>query len=201
MSNLSVRGVGRRRGLSITFANVRGLRRNLASVEHYLTTSLPNLLLLSETKLDRDSFSSNLNVSNYNFFHNFRLNGGVCAYINISNPVTHLVNLESPNYDVLWLKICLPTTTIILCFCYCSPNGTDFPVFFQYLTTSHETVISSHPNAEVLYLGDFNVHHTEWLGSSHTDTGGREAKSFSILKIWSSCLENPHTFQIVLTNS
>src|ERR1044072_3227343 len=133
MPNLSVRGAGRGRGLSITFANVRGLRSNLASVEHYLTTSLPNLLLLSETQLDRDSFSSNLNVSNYNFFHNFRLNGGVCAYININTPVTRLVNLESPNFDVIWLKICLPTTTIILCFCYCSPNGTDFPVFFNTL--------------------------------------------------------------------
>src|ERR1700755_2032418 len=133
MPNLSGRGAGRRRGLSITFANVRGLRSNLASVEHYLTTSLPNLLLLSETQLDRDSFSSNLNVSNYNFFHNLRLNGGVCAYININTPVTRLVNLESPNLDVLWLKICLPTTTIILCLCYCSPNGTVFQFFFNIL--------------------------------------------------------------------
>src|SRR6201990_1199018 len=114
MPSLSVRGVGRRRGLSITFANVRGLRSNLASVEHYLTTSRPNLLLLSEIQLDRDSFSSNLNVSNYNFFHNFRLNGGVCAYININTPVTRLVNLESPNFDDLWLKICLPTTTVFV---------------------------------------------------------------------------------------
>ncbi|KAL7632569.1 UNVERIFIED_CONTAM: hypothetical protein RMT77_017072 [Armadillidium vulgare] len=181
MSNMSDCGVGRRRGLSITFANVLGLRSNLAFVEHHLTTPRPNLSLLSETQLEWDSFSSNLNVSNCNFFHNFRLNGGVGAYININTPVTHLVNLESPNFDVSWLKICLPTSTIILCFCYCSSNGTDFPVLFQYLTTSHETDTSSNPNAELLYLGDFNVHHTEWLGFSYTDTGGREAKSFRIL--------------------
>src|SRR6201990_2882052 len=67
------------------------------------------------------------------FFHNFRLNGRVCAYININTPVTRLVNLESPNFDVLWVKIFFPTTTIILCFCYFSPNGTDFPVFFNIL--------------------------------------------------------------------
>src|ERR1044072_2250449 len=124
MSNLSDRGVGRRLGLSITFANVRGLRSNLASVKHYLTTSRLNLLLLSETQLDRDYFSSNLNVSNYNFFYNFRLNGGVCAYININTPVTSLVNLESLNFDVLWLKICLPTPTIIFCFCSRSEEHT-----------------------------------------------------------------------------
>src|ERR1051325_6179868 len=112
MPNLGVRGAGRRRRLFFSFVKVRGLCFNIASVEHYLTASRPNLLLLSETQLDRDSFSSNLNVSNYNFFHNFRLNGGVFAYININTPVTRLVNLESPNFDVLWLKICLPTTTI-----------------------------------------------------------------------------------------
>src|ERR1044072_8163420 len=143
---------GCRRGLSSDVANVRGLRSNIEFVQYHLSNSHPNFLLLSETQLDRDSFSNNLNVSKYNFFHNFRLNGGVCAYININTPVTRLVNLESPKSDVLWFKICLPTTTIILCFCYCSPNGTDFPVLFQYLTTSHETVTSSHPNAEVLYL-------------------------------------------------
>src|SRR6201990_1607243 len=140
MPNLSDCVIGRRQGISITFDKVRGVRSNFASVEQYHTNSHPNLLLLPETQLDRDSFSSNLNVSNYNVFHNFRLNGGVCSYVNINTPVTRLVNLESPNFDVLWLKICLPTTTIILCFCYCSPNGTDFPVLFQYLTTSHETV-------------------------------------------------------------
>src|ERR1700755_1938960 len=137
MTRMKGRVSGCRRGLSIDFANIRGLPSNLASVEHHPTTSCANLLLLSETQLDRDSFSSNLNVSDYNFFPNFRLNGGVCAYININTPVTRLENLESPNFDVLWLQICLPTTTIILGFCYCSPNGTDFPVFFQYLTTTH----------------------------------------------------------------
>src|SRR5678815_2101080 len=94
--------------------------------------------------------------------------GGVCAYVNINTPITRLENLESPNFDVLWLKIFLPSTTTFLCFCYCSPNRTDFHAFFDYLTTFHETVISSHPNTEVLYLGDFNVHNTEWMGSSHT---------------------------------
>ncbi|KAL7630724.1 UNVERIFIED_CONTAM: hypothetical protein RMT77_019066 [Armadillidium vulgare] len=191
MTRLRGRVGGCRRGLSIDFAKVRGLRSNIESVKYHLSNSHPNLLLLSETQLDRDSFSNNLNVSNYNFFHNFRLNGGVCAYININTPVTRLVNLESPNFDVLWLKICLPTTTIILCFCYCFLNGTDFPVLFQYLTTSHETVTSSYPNAEVLYLRDFNVHHTEWLGSSHTDTGGREAISFSILNDLEQLIREP----------
>ena len=90
------------------------------------------------------------------------------------------MDLESPHFDVLWLKIYLPTTTIILCFCYCSPNAADFLSFFEYLTSCHESLLTSHPHAEVLYSGDFNVHHTDWLQPTHSDVGGIEAFHFSI---------------------
>ena len=36
----------------------------------------------------------------------------------------------------------------------------------------------SRPHAEVLYIGDFYVHHTDWLQSNHTDVGGIEAFLF-----------------------
>ena len=93
-----------RRGLTIDFTNIRGLQSNSASVEHHLSNSNPNLLLLSETQMSRNSSSNSFNMSNYNLFHNFRLKGGVCAYVNINTPVTRLVNLESPNFDVCGLK-------------------------------------------------------------------------------------------------
>ena len=86
------------------------------------------------------------------------------------------MDLESPNFDVLWLKIFLPTVTVILCFCYCSPDQTDYPAFFQYLTSCHDALLTSHPHAEVLYMKDFNVHHIEWLNSNTTDVGGKLAK-------------------------
>ena len=41
-------------------------------------------------------------------------------------------------------------------------------------------MLTSHPHAEVLYIGDFNVHHADWLQSTHTDVGGIEAFHFSI---------------------
>src|SRR5678815_3426260 len=111
-------------------------------MEYYLSNSKPNFMLLSETQVAKNSSFNSFNISNYNLFYNFRLKGGVCAYVNINTPKTRLENLESSNFDVLWLKIFLPSLTIILCFCYCSPNRTDFHAFFDYLTTSHETVIS-----------------------------------------------------------
>ena len=53
--------------------------------------------------------------------------------------------------------------------------------FFEYLTSCHESLLTSHPHAEILYNGDFNVHHTEGLHSTHNDVGGNEALAFCTL--------------------
>ena len=100
------------------------------------------------------------------------------------------MDLES-QFDVLWLKIYLPTTTIILCFCYCSPNATDFLSFFEYLTPCHGSLLTKHLHAEVLYIGDFNVHNTGWLQSTHTDVGGIEVLHCSISSELEQLIKHP----------
>ena len=166
---------------TLHFTNIRGLSSNFSSVEHHLASSLPDLFLIAESQLSVDASPDLYQISNYNLHSRFRFKGGVCAYTNINTPSARLMHLESSNFDALWLKICLPTSTIIICFCYCSPNSTDFPAFFNYLSSCHESLLSSHPRAEILYVGDFNLHHKEWLNSTHDDVGGFEAHSFSIL--------------------
>ena len=176
---------------SIHYTNIRGLNSNFSSVESHLATSSPNLFLLSETQLSSQSSPDPFQISHYNLYSRFRSKGGVCAYCNINTPIARLMDLESPHFDVLWLKNYLPTTTIFLCFCYCSPNATNFPSFFEYLTSCHESLLSSHPHAEVLYIGDFNVHHTDWLKSTHTDVGGIEAFHFSISNELEQIIKHP----------
>ena len=171
--------------------NIRGLNSNFSSVESHLATSSPNLFLLSETQLSSQSSPDPFQIFHYNLYSRFRSKGGVCAYCNINTPIARLMGLESPHFDVLWLKIYLPTTTIFLCFCYCSPNATNFPSFFEYLTSCHESLLSSHPHAEVFYIGDFNVHHTDWLKSTHTDVGGIEAFHFSISNELEQIIKHP----------
>ena len=176
---------------SIHYTNIRGLNSNFSSVESHLATSSPNLFLISETQLSSQSSPDPFQISHYNLYSRFRCKSGVCAYCNINTPIARLMDLESPHFDVLWLKIYLPTTTIFLCFCYCSPNATNFPSFFEYLTSCHESLLSSHPHAEVLYIGDFNVHHTDWLKSTHTDVGGIEAFHFSISNELEQIIKHP----------
>ena len=184
---------------SIHYTNIRGLNSNFSSFESHLATSPPNLFLLSETQLSSQSSPDPFQISHYNLYSRFRSKGGVCAYCNINTPIARLMDLESPHFDVLWQKIYLPTTTIFLCFCYCSPNATNFPSFFEYFTSCHESLLSSHPHAEVLYIGDFNVHHTDWLKSTHTDVGRIEAFHFSISNELEQIIKHPTRVLIVMT--
>ena len=176
---------------SLHYSNIHGLFSNFISVETHLATPSPNLFLLSKTQLSSQSSPDPFQISHYNFYSRFRSKGGVCTYCNINTPIARLMDLESPHFDVLWLKIYFPTTTIILCFCYCSPNATNFLSFFGCLTSCHESLLTKHLHAEVLYIGDFNVHHTDWFQSTHTDVGGIEAFHFSISNELEQIIKHP----------
>ena len=52
-------------------------------------------------------------------------------------------------------------------------------------------MLTLHPHSEVLYIGDFNVHHTDWLQSTHTDVGGIEAFHFSISNKLEQIIKHP----------
>ena len=62
-------GVGsRKRAFNLHFTNIRGILSNFQSIELHLSTKKPNVLLLSETQISKDSYSSELNISNHNLF-------------------------------------------------------------------------------------------------------------------------------------
>ena len=177
--------------ITIDFCNIRGLKSNFISVEHHLTTNSPTLLLLSEVQLSTDASPDLYQVSNYNLFTNFRSKRGVCAYSNINTPVARLVEYESHDFDIIWLKVSLPTITLFICLIYHSPNSNDHLQLYRHLTTCHESLLTNHYNAEVVYLGDFNAHHTRWLGSSRTTPRGAEAYSFSLLNDLEQIIQHP----------
>ena len=52
------------------------------------------------------------------------------VYVNI--PVSRLVDLESPSFDVIWLKVPLNTICIFICFVYLSPNLNSTQPFWHF---------------------------------------------------------------------
>ena len=192
VTGVSVQSVSAPDCFSIDFSNIRGLRSNFSSVEHHLLSSSPDILLLSETQLSANVSSDLFKISNYNFFPRFRKKGGVCAYCASNVPVTRLVDLESPSFDVIWLKILLNTKCIFICFLYFSPNLNSSQEFFNYLTRCHESLIASNPSSEIIFAGDFNAHHVEWLGSSRTSPRGVQVHDFAVLCSLQQLIQHPY---------
>ena len=107
---------------SFEFCNIRGLRSNFSSVEHHLASTSPDLLFLSETQLSANVSSDLFKINNYTLFPRFKKKGGVCAYCASNIPVTRLMDLESPSFDVIWLKVLSHTKCIFICFIHFSTN-------------------------------------------------------------------------------
>ena len=116
---------------SFDFCNIRGLRSNFSSVEHHLASTSPDLLFLSETQLSANVSSDLFKINNYTLFPRFKKKGGVCAYCASNIPVTRLLDLESPSFDTIWLKVLLDTKCIFICFIYFSPNLNPSQLFFS----------------------------------------------------------------------
>ena len=184
---------------SIHYTNIRGLNSNFTSVESHLATSSPNLFLLSETQLSSQSSPDPFQISHYNFYSRFRSNGGICAYCNINTPIARLMDLESPHFDVLWLKIYLPTTTIFLCFCYCSPNATNFPPSLSILLLAM-SLCCLHTHALKFSILETSMY-TTLTGSNPPTLMLGELRHFISLFVmsWNKLSNILHVFLIVMT--
>ena len=107
---------------TISFCNICRLKSNLSSVEHHLASASPDQLFLSESQLPANPLSDLYKINDYNLYPLFRQTDGVCTYCTSNISVTRLMDLESPSFDVIWLKISLDTICIFICFLYLSPN-------------------------------------------------------------------------------
>src|ERR1700755_643843 len=164
----------------INFCNIRGLFTNFPFVEHHLSSSRPHLLFLTETQVFECSDSKPYSVSSYCLYPQFSAKGGCCAYVHNDVVCSRVFNLESSEFSTLWLKLSCNSTTKFICSVYLSPNSTDYPKFFDYLNSKIEHILSSSPFSEIIVLGDFNVHHRQWLSFSSHDPAGELAFNFSI---------------------
>ena len=64
--------------------------------------------------------------------------------------------------------------------------------FFEHLQRAAYKVLERYPSAELVVLGDFNGHHTEWLGSSRpTNSAGWAAYEFALVNGLTQLVSEP----------
>ena len=92
-------------------------------------------------------------------------------------------NLSYPGFQLFWLKISRPHATEYICTLYRSPNSNNHELLFDHLSKSIETIALLSPRSEIIVLGDFNVHNSDWLSysSSVTNPAGLDAEAFALV--------------------
>ena len=103
--------------LEICFSNIRGLRTNYDEVSHFLQVRSPDLLALSESKLDSSVSSSEFTPDGYTFHRMDKAPcHGLVLFAKTSLPLRRLRESEDSRHEYLAFLAPLPITTLILIF-------------------------------------------------------------------------------------
>jgi hypothetical protein len=175
------------------FCNIRGLATNLNPVHQHLQSVRPHLLFLTETQISPPTSSSHLCCPGYRLHSVFRHHAGICVFVLSEVAATHLeqYDVSTPEYQVFWLKIChLGHISFTACV-YRSPSYPDASPLMSALEMTLEKLVQEFPTADFSILGDFNVHHSDWLASKSTDAAGVEVESFSVTNNLTQLVNQP----------
>ena len=186
---------------SISFYDIHRLSSNINPVHHHLQSINHCALFLTETQIkslnpnDSTVTSPHLKCPGYELFSSFFPNGGVCAFIRSDVQTLRLkqFDLSNPGFQLFWLKVSLPHTTKNICTLYRSPNSKNHELLFDHLSKSIKAITLQSPRSEIILLGDFNVHNSDWLSysSNVTNPGGRDAEVFAIVNDLTQVISEP----------
>ena len=102
-------------------------------------------------------------------------------------------DLSNRGFQLFWLKVSLPLATKYICTLYRSPNSNNHELLFDHLSKSIETITLQSPRSEIIVLGDFNTHNSDWLSysSNVTNPAGREAEAFAMVNDLTQVISEP----------
>ncbi len=174
--------------------NIQGLHSNINSVHQLMQSKAPDLLILTELQIKQPLDVTHLQHHGFNFYSSFRVKTGVCCYVKSSLAACHLkkLDLNTAHSQALWLKLHHEQRYKYICLIYRSPNDRDFENLFASLSLQIEALLVNNPSCEIILLGDFNVHNTDWLPYSFsTDAAGRAAQQFTNLNGLTQLINEP----------
>lgn len=166
----------------VQFSNIRGLHSNLVPVHHHLETDKPHLLFLTETQICRPADVAYLSYPGYSIEHTFIPRAGVCAYIRDDVCCRRLRDLDNSRFSVLWLQFDTGSEQVLYACVYRSHSGDQETTgLIEYLSEAADVAQQRYPCAQLVFLGDFNAHHQNWLYPfQETDHAGNEVYKLSL---------------------
>ena len=169
--------------LKLSFTNIRGLHSNFVDCESFLESNSPGIRALCKTNLDDSIDSGNFSVRGYlplirkdssTHMH------GLAVYVKEGLPFARDLSRENSADSYLCFRLALVDSMSYFFFLYRSPSSSLCTVF-DSVSSNIDEVLSINPSANVFVLGDFNVHHKDWLTySGGTDRPDELCYNFSI---------------------
>ena len=141
------------------FYNIRDHRSNFQSVEHYLSSTKPHLLFLTETQLSVTIDSSPFSVLSYFLYPHVQPKAGCCAYVRNDITCYRAHKFGSSECSTIWLRLQCHSLSTYICAVYLSPNSSEYVKLLEYLTSKLKYILSHFSYAGISMLEDFNVHH------------------------------------------
>ena len=165
------------------YCNIRGLKANLNDLA--VASPKYDLLFCSETLVSNYRHVSELLIPNFNKPILLRRNAirraqGMALYVRSSFSASRVSKYECGCHEVLLTKIVSRFNNYYIFACYRNPDLDDS--IYDCLLSSMATIQSVDSKASFVFIGDFNGHHREWLGSiSGTNQHGHALLDFSNL--------------------
>ena len=189
--------------LLCTCFNSRSIVNKQLDLYAMLTASAPDVVVITETFLDCSIMDDEVFPQNYCLFRcdRNRHGGGVLIGVSDKFPVVCLSDFEPANAELLWVRIFLGSTSIIL-------GG-----FYRPLVSAESCLLELQSslhclphNSQIFLCGDFNVLNISWDTFSPTNNDKNAALLCSIAQdfAFEQCVRVPtrgsHVLDLLFTN-
>lgn len=171
------------KNVRVLYSNINGLMRNINELT--VVSNNYDIMLCSETRSSLRRCDSELLIPGFQrpqriLNDNSRHRQGMALYIRAGFPAYRMNRYECGCHEVMVVRVCSKLHNVYIFSAYRNPSSND--AIFDCLLLKMATIQEVDSRAAFMFVGDFNAHHTEWLGSvSPTDLHGRAAMDFENL--------------------
>ena len=157
--------------------NIRGLRSNIGELSNLCLEKKPTIVIAVETFLDStvQDGADFISIPGYTMCcrrdRTGTSGGGIAVYSLEGVAIHHDPQRDPKDLELMWLSVSLQSKKLLIGALYRPPSANNDII--EYLDTNTIPKIEEFGAHSVMLVGDFNVHHEDWLGSRNTDSAGR----------------------------
>lgn len=168
--------------LQVLVTNAFGLASKLGELQHCVTDTKPDVVIITETKFTLQKVPIPL-ACIPGYHEPIRLDrsshgGGVAVWIRSGLAYQHLDHINCYDHEVIWFSIILHNSRkVVFCAAYRPGSCSESDLrLWEYLDGAMDQARAC--GKHIVIAGDFNVHNKSWLGSTKTTRAGEVAEEF-----------------------